>query len=363
MLEIRIDELAALERIEEVSRTEAFAESAKAAAKKPFAAVKAVVERPVETAKGIPAGVGRFARRVYRKARKGVHAARDAKADHDEKKRAEEEQALAAGEPDRPQPSPSPAAGPGDERSAAQLTGDVAKDVFGWSAARRAWAKQLRIDPYTTNPVLRERLDEVAWAAFAGGFAIGTVMPTLPAAVGTTTTVSDLVWTLPPPDLEALNEKRLGQMGIEGRPVRDLFRNRHLTPTLQTQLVDALEALRGVGGRRDVIALAATAASEEDARALCGSLSMLARLHPQRPLDALYLDEDVVSARTPGNAVVLALADDFVSWTDEAAALFAARAYETGERGLWLRGRTSPRAAAELRARRWRVVEGFGSSG
>jgi hypothetical protein len=376
MLDIRIAELAALERIEEVSKTSVFAESAKRAATKPYHAVKAVVDDPVETAKGIPAGVGRFFKRTYRKAKKGVHAAKDAKADRDARKQQEEAEASGSAEdetaPSDPASGPTQAAAPAaspspeaarsdDERSTGAKVGDAAKDVFGWSKARREWARQLRIDPYTTNPILSGKLDEIAWAAFAGGFAISTVTPPLPGPVDTVTTVSDLVWTLPPADIEARNEKILKAMGIEGRPVRDFFRNRHFTPTLQTRLVDALERLRGVAGRKGVIPLAAEADSEEDARLLCGAVAILAGLHTgSLPLGELVTGDAGVSALDRSGALVLPLPEDYVSWTAEVAELFDSLAGE--RKGVWLRGAVSARARRELETRGFSIHENVKSA-
>lgn len=342
LLKTRIEELDAIATLDEIRKTSVFAESAKKAAVKPVRAVKAVIDEPVETAKALPAGVGRFFKRTYRKVRKGVQNAKDAKSDADARARGEEVPA---------------AQGPDAGQTTGRKVGSVAKDVFGWNSARRQWARQLGIDPYTTNPVLSERLDDVAWAAFSGGFAIGAVMPGLPAPVGTVTTASNLVWDLPPVDLEARNEKALSQMGAEGRPVRDFFRNEWFTPTLQTRLVVALEAMR-VPGRREVIASAAAVPSEEEALFLVGALERLARLHEgESPLDRLVVDDGIVSAQGRKGGVVLAIPDDFLSWTEEVADVFSV--YRGTGRHLWVGGRVSARARQELTSGGWTVYENF----
>ena len=46
------------------------------------------------------------------------------------------------------------------------------------------------------------------------------------------------------------------QSYLEGRPVRDFFRNRYFTPTLQTALVVALESLGSVEGLKRFIDIA-----------------------------------------------------------------------------------------------------------
>jgi hypothetical protein len=342
LLRTRIAEIDAIAALDEIRKTSVFAESAKRAAVKPVRAVKAVVDEPVETAKALPAGVGRFFKRTYRKVRKGVQNAKDAKDDADARERGEEVPA---------------AQGPDAGATRGQQAGSVAKDVFGWNGARRQWARQLQIDPYTTNPVLAEKLDDVAWAAFSGGFAMGAVMPGLPGPVGTVTTASNLVWDLPPVDLEARNEKALGLMGVEGRPARDFFRNEWFTPTLQTRLVVALEQIR-VPGRREVIASAVAIPSEDEALFLVGTLEGLARLHEKEaPLDRLLVDDGMVSAIDRQGAVVLAIPDDFLSWTEEVADVFSV--YRGSARTLWISGRVSPRARQELTAAGWTVYENF----
>jgi hypothetical protein len=340
LLRTRIAELDAIATLDEISRTSVFAESAKRAAVKPVRAVKAVVDEPVATAKSLPSGVGRFFERTYRKGRKGVLNAKDAKADADARARGEDVPV---------------AQGPDAGASTAQQAGGVAKDVFGWNGARRQWARQLRIDPYTTNPVLSEKLDDVAWAAFSGGFAIGMVMPGLPAPVGTVTTASNLVWDLPPVDLEARNEKALSAMSVADRAVRDFFRNEWFTPTLQTRLVVALEEMR-VPGRREVIAAAAAIPSEEGALFLVGALERLARLHEKEaPLDRLVVDDGMVSAFDRRGEVLLVIPDDFLSWTEEIADVFAV--YRGPALRLWVGGRVSSRARQELTSSGWTVYE------
>lgn len=39
---------------------------------------------------------------------------------------------------------------------------------LGFGSAKRALAARLGVDPYSGNPVLRERLDKLAWAATVG---------------------------------------------------------------------------------------------------------------------------------------------------------------------------------------------------
>jgi hypothetical protein len=56
MLQIRVAEVAALEQLDAVSKTETFAKALGSAAVRPVKAVGQIITNPVETAKGVPGG-------------------------------------------------------------------------------------------------------------------------------------------------------------------------------------------------------------------------------------------------------------------------------------------------------------------
>jgi hypothetical protein len=60
MLRIRVTELAAIEQLDATSETETFLKAAGNAGVRPVQSAANIVMNPVETAKGVPAGLGRF---------------------------------------------------------------------------------------------------------------------------------------------------------------------------------------------------------------------------------------------------------------------------------------------------------------
>jgi hypothetical protein len=54
--------------------------------------------------------------------------------------------------------------------------GDVTITALGFEQVRRQLAKQLGADPYTTNPVLAQKLTDVAWVAFSARLGVNTLM-------------------------------------------------------------------------------------------------------------------------------------------------------------------------------------------
>ena len=105
-----------------------------------------MVMHPVDTVKGLPAGVGRFFGRVGLGAQKIKQAATTP-----------------------------------EEASAGEKTGQVAsrtfhttRDILGYEQERRGLAKKLHRDPYTTNPILAKKLDDFALVAFRAHVGVTT---------------------------------------------------------------------------------------------------------------------------------------------------------------------------------------------
>src|SRR5215472_15698846 len=127
MLPIRVNEVEALSALDNVSRSREFTAAAGRAIARPVTAAANIVTRPVETARGIPAGVGRLFGRVRLAGRSIGRAA----------------------------------------TAPEQRVGEVTITALGFEEECRRLAERLGVDPYTTNLVLSERLTNVAWVAFS----------------------------------------------------------------------------------------------------------------------------------------------------------------------------------------------------
>src|SRR5262247_213357 len=138
MLATRVIEVGALDQLEKTSKTKEFLTAAESAAERPVKAAANIVMNPVETVKGAPAAVGRFFDRVQLGAKSIT--------------------------------SSSKTEGTTADKTAAvtKRVGGVSADVLGYEDERRALAKRLKVDPYTTNHVLSEKMNDVAWVSFSG---------------------------------------------------------------------------------------------------------------------------------------------------------------------------------------------------
>ena len=295
MLEVRIAEMPALAKLDEVTKGDAFAKAFGQSAKKTGQAVVNVATKPVETAKKVPAGVGRFLKGIGGTAKKAGSAATDAVSSDDEDE-------------------------PGD-KSTGEKAGDAAKGVAGASKAKRGWAKELGVDPYTTNAVLSKKLDDVAW-------------------------------DMPKEDIDKMNDEKMKKMGVPEKARKGFLSHPFFTPTLAIGFVEALEALGAATGRGDAVALAVRQAKdEEDARFYRRAAQILAGYaRTQGPIARLEARKTLFVAHARSGKLVVPVPLDYLPWTKEVAD-FVKGADRKEPLEVWTSGQLSDRARHEFKAR------------
>jgi hypothetical protein len=342
MLAVRVAEIRALDNLSHVEKSDVFQKALAESAKRTGQSLKTAVMNPVETIKGLPEGVGRFFERVGRGVTTGAQKAGDYIA---------EKQGQSGG------------ASSGDVATAAgQAASNVGENVIGYDDARRRVAKELRVDPYTTNAALAKKLDEVAWAQWTGEFGMDVAIGLVPGGAAlrfTKNWVSDLVWDLSPGDLDVRMDKQMQAIGVPQETIDRFLRQPRYTRTIRVVLVESLAALPPGAGRAPVIDWAVTAESETQARFMAGAVGILADHHRNAAPIATLRVAGSLFGETDAGTVVVPAPVDYVSWTERVAG-FAARPEVAGakSRELWLTGRLSPRTRQDLASRGWTVREG-----
>ena len=331
LLTIRIEELQAIQQLDQTSKTETFLSGAATAAERPVEAAVNIITSPVQTLSSLPTGISRFFDRVELGTKDIVAAATD-----------------------------SSKTGQQAAQDTAQRVGDVTITALGFEQVRRQLAKSLGVDPYTTNPVLAKKLTDTAWVAFSARLGVDVLMSA--AVPGSTfislaSVTSDLVYDTPKADLIVLNQQKLMRMGASEALAQALLKNRWYSLSVLTMLVTELERLAGVKGRPDIIALATTVENEEEVRFLTASVHLLARLNVTgMPLRELAVRRTVVGI-TPGGAIVVPAPVDYLSWTAAIARVAERKDLKAPRRGLWISGRMSGLAHRELSRLGWAFHE------
>ena len=351
----RIHEIDALAALEKMKDSEAFRKGFADASKDTARDFRAIATSPLDTLSGIPSGVGRFFERTTLAASTGIRQLGHLQAAHEGKTAPDGPGAKLPGkEGADPAPLPSVAG------ETARLSGRVAADVFGYDRVRRMIAREVQVDPYTTNPVLKDRLDELAHTAFAGNLGIAVIKAALPAtlAVDTAGTLSTFVWDTLPGDLRVDNKKRLLAVGASEEAANALLAKHWFTMSAQTRLAHALSRLQAVPGATEALAFAESVVSEEQALFVVNTVEMLAHYHEnERPLAGIVARGTLMGRTADGETVVMAPVD-YLSWSAQLGRFLDHEDLRSGKRSAWLSGRASPVARKALEDAGWKLHEG-----
>ena len=327
MAELRLAEIPAIIKLNETSKIGTFATSMATTAIQPLESAGHMVLNPVDTVTGLPSGVGRFFDRVG----SGVGRMWDSEA----------------------------TPGTGGEGGGVV---DATRDVLGYEQVRRELAKKLGVDPYTTNPVLAKKLDEIATTAFRARVGVNTAISVfVPASIILTgvRTMDNMVWDTPRGDLIVRVENRLQELNVSPTQ-RSLFLNNPAIPlSLEVAVVENLSRLTNVRGREEVIGQISIAATESQARFLATSVRMLAEYHEKKkPITAVAAPGPLI-ARDQEGTLVLPAPVDYVSWTERVAYFAKSPSFQVApRRTLWITAQMSPRAKEGVAANGWTVTEG-----
>lgn len=314
VLTLRAREIRALAELDKVSKSEVFLKAAGTSVVNVGKGVAGVVTDPEGTAKGFGEGVKRFGVNLGRRAKRAGESVADSTKGDDQ----------ASGEAAR---------STGDK--AAEAGESAAYSVLGVTSATRRWAKKVGADPYTTNLTLRKALEDIGKVDAAGGIAAKVVIP-IPAVVGMTANVGDLVWGKDPEALRKMNEERLAGLGVSKEKASAFFRNKPFTLTAQTAFIDALFAVKPKNAA-DYVETATEARNERTVLFFVESAQMLQTFARSTPVTAVLPDSRALVAATKDGRAVVLLPVDWIRWT---------QAYETAGKAI------ASRAKAELGAQR-----------
>lgn len=321
---VRVDEVAAIAKLKELGSSEAFAKALAASVENKAKAVANVAKDPGGTAKG----VGRGLKRMWGKTKQTA-------GDVAEKVKEDDAQ---------------------QEKGEAPSASDAGSELLGLNKAKRQLAQSVGADPYSSNPALQAEFDRLARAMVAGGITggLGTRIP----GIDTVASVGDLAWNLPPEDLRARNEKALLAMGCDDECQKAFFGNPAYTPSLQTGLVLMLEKLDGLAGRADLVALAAGAEDEVEARFYPLSFAVLAAAQGQgRALKDVRAFGRVPAALTADGTLVVGAAADLLAWTEVVSDAADRQVEGASKRELWITGGVTERVRSGLSERGWALHE------
>jgi len=317
LLRVRLREITATAKLEEVKGAKTAVESAGRTALAPLNTAKDLVTRPAQTIGDTVRGVGH----IFGTARATMNATDP----HGDK---------------------------------------IIASVTGGASARRKQAFNLGVDPNTSFPPLADQLKRVATASAVGetsanvgmsfvagpaGYAIG--------ATGTVGQVREMLRDKTPADLEKEGRDLLAAMGVSQGTMNAFYTNPNLSPTDKIVIVKVLESLGGIQGRELFVAGAAKAPSVEMGF-FYRHQAMLIQQYAKRISQVRgFVGVGGAPMLMTANGTVSILPVDYLNWSAPLTQI--ASASHGGE--LWITGNASPMATSQLSALGWKVVPKVGA--
>src|ERR1700688_526913 len=324
LLKLRLSEIPAIAYLENVSKTGVFANALAQSAERPVADAANMVIHPMDTVTGLPSGIGSLFGRVSLGAEKIASTA-------------------------------SNSFGSG---AAAGQTANATMTALGYDQVRRDLARKLHVDPYSSDPILTKKLNSVAWVMFSARLTVDAAMMAVPGSIiisGTEFT-NDLVYQKPKGDLILHVQHKLQNMGLSQEEIASLISNSAIPLSLQVSVVENLEALGDIPGRRAVAVALGNMMTEYQARFLATSVRMLNQWGQQKSSITGIQVPGVLVARDQNGTVIVPAPVDYLSWTPRIAG-FATAPTLLGlqHRVLWIPVKMTSLARQHLQANGWSV--------
>ena len=327
LLMIRLNEIKALQRMEQLKKTQVFKDALKETAKGPLKTAKGLVTAPVKTVTGTVTGIGRWFSDVGR--------------------------AVVSSDPHQE---------------------GAVKTAIGYAAAKRKFAYEFGVNPYSNFKPLQEALNNIAWTATGGGLTVkvafaaikdtpGTVVRSTSTAAGMKTLVRDKS----PAELDKINKNKLKAMGIPDILLDEFLKNPNYNPQEKTFLVGALDSMKGVRGRDVFIRQASLAKEESVARFMRLRAEMMADYRANVSPVSRIVDVNGVALLQKKEGTIIGMFPlDYVAWTsalmqkESATSASIKRLYGNIDKELWITGKFDPVARNALQARGWKVEDDVG---
>ncbi|MEI9894612.1 MAG: hypothetical protein WDN28_12180 [Chthoniobacter sp.] len=325
----RVQEIAAIAKVREISRTDEYKKALAEAAKSPLLMAKNLATDPVKTVTGVPKGIWKFMNRAGQSIKEI-----------------------------------------GEKRERSPYEDGAGADAVGFSKAKRELALKLGVDPYSSNPTLQKDLNGISWAAFAGNLTVTLALAPIGGGAGAaitglniSTAAEDSLRDNSPSDLRRASLARLLDMDVPREDAVAFLNATAYSPTNQTLLVEALTELRGARGRDEYVRLAAEATDETDAIFFRRSAQLMARVHREHPLAIVSAAHSLPVCLAQDGTVVVPLEWDYACWTQRASQFLAT--VKGGDFGgqkitgyhVFLTGVASPKVREELAAADVRLTE------
>ncbi len=257
-----------------------------------------------------------------------------------------------------------------EDESSLKSLGNI---VSGFDKAKRQYAAEFGVDPYSSNKALHQELDRVARSASHGSLISSAAKMLIPGGLGLMVSaanlslaLNELLTTKSEVEMRIINRDKLTALGIDRMLIERFLDDKKLSTTHKTYLTGALETLENVAGK-DLFLSYSLAPPSEDI-ALFRTVSALSYAWYHKKISKLDRfsggDSMPVAAINSNNRLILIAPLDHLLWTEVMASLIEPLDQLSVDESvdgkeLWLTGTASARAIAAFDVRNWVVKAGI----
>lgn len=239
------------------------------------------------------------------------------------------------------------------------------QQLIGFSKSKREIAHKFHVDVYSTNKVLQDQLDTLAWADYGGGITISIATLPLggPAKVVYSSSnavrlLNDAIAMTPPSELKKQNREKLAKMKINPDLTSLFINNTNFSPRQQTYIVAAMEAM-SEAKNREVVLMVALQVKDSDMAMAITTIAMMQAGYNGNVAKIKEIDSAmrIMGTQDANGKKVLLVPVDYLTWNDKIAGAIGDLDKAAGDsRGeIWLLGTASERAQAKLKEHGWDV--------
>ncbi|MDQ8182054.1 hypothetical protein [Pelagicoccus sp. SDUM812005] len=343
-LETLLHELEVIRKLAEVSQSEAFASSLSSSLTSPVATTVGVAKRPVAAVTGLPGGVVRYLGGKLYQVRRGSDKALESYREYRSKD-------------DKEEPEPTVEEPKGKKKKLVSSAGKLSRKHLGHDSAKRRWARQLGVDPYSKNEVLQEALGRIAWASSLGGFAGDFAVPSSE-VFSYAGKARELVWDRPAHQLEREIVDTLKDLGLEKGLIHEFRDTPIYSLTEKMELCFGFKSLKDSGDIAFLVDFALRAENDEDAELMIRTLEVLVS-YSERVARIATIGErrGMLYACSDRGYDIYPLAVDYLHWTPLVYEALLSEELMAEKREIWVSGQVSPIAKLQLREHGWLVFE------
>ena len=239
------------------------------------------------------------------------------------------------------------------------------KQLIGFSKSKREIAQKYHVDVYSTNQVLQDQLNTLAWADYGGGMTLSIATLPLggPASVVYSSSnavrlLNDAIAVTPPSELKKQNRAKLTKMKIDPNLIDLFINNPHFSPRQQTYLVAALEAM-STASHREVALMVGLQAKDQDIAMDITTITMMQAGYNKNvaKIKDLYSAMRIMGVRDASGRTVLLVPVDYLTWNEMLAGALEASDKNPGssKKEIWLLGTASDLAQTKLKEKGWQI--------